>query len=132
MRRGKDAQCGCEHLHGGEYTNLFRVHTDVIHREDHDPGVGDSLTKADQDVAQEQPAHWRVEFAQASPKIPPLVDRNLSLRLLAQLALHENGERRKKNGEQGAMRTPPMIPKRSINIPPKTGAIMIGSRLITD
>ena len=100
MRRGKDAQCGCEHLHGGEYTNLFRAHTDVIHREDHDPGVGDSLTKADQDVAQEQPAHWRVEFAQASPKIPPLVDRNLLLRLLAQLALHENGERRKKDGDQ--------------------------------
>ncbi len=30
------------------------------------------------------------------------------------------------------MRTPLMIPKRSINIPPKIGAIMIGSRLITD
>ena len=31
-----------------------------------------------------------------------------------------------------AIRTPPMIPKRSINIPPKIGAIIIGSRLITD
>ncbi len=30
------------------------------------------------------------------------------------------------------MRTPPIIPKRSISIPPKTGAIIIGSRLITD
>jgi hypothetical protein len=30
------------------------------------------------------------------------------------------------------IRTPPMIPKRSINIPPKMGAIMIGNRLTTD
>ena len=30
------------------------------------------------------------------------------------------------------MRTPTMTPKRSINIPPKNGAIMIGKRVITD
>src|SRR6266850_647967 len=31
-----------------------------------------------------------------------------------------------------AIRTPPMTPNRSINSPPKNGAIMIGRRLITD
>jgi hypothetical protein len=30
------------------------------------------------------------------------------------------------------MRTPGMMPNRSIRIPPKKGAIMIGNRLITD
>ena len=48
--RGNDAQCGCEHLDGREYANLFRAYADIIHREDHDPGIGDSLAKSHQDV----------------------------------------------------------------------------------
>ena len=35
-------------------------------------------------------------------------------------------------GLYDAIRTPPTTPKRSINIPPKTGAIMIGNLLTTD
>ena len=33
---------------------------------------------------------------------------------------------------RSAMRTPGMTPKRSIKIPPKMGAIIIGNRLMTD
>src|SRR6266536_2405468 len=97
---GNNAHYGREHLHRGEHAYKDPAHTDIIHGEDHDPGVGNALAKADQDVAQQQPAHRRVEFAQASPKIPPLVRRNFLLRLFAQLALHENGERRKNDRDQ--------------------------------
>ena len=53
MRSGNDAQCGREHFDGGEQTHLFSADSDVIHREDHHPGVGNSFAKADQDVTQE-------------------------------------------------------------------------------
>ena len=79
---------------------MFRAYADIIHREDYHPRVRNPFAKANQDVAQKQPAHRRIEFAQASPKIPPLVRRNFLLRLFTQLALHQHGERRKNDRDQ--------------------------------
>src|SRR5207253_6275410 len=51
VRGGKNAYRGSEHFYGGEDAHLPTTDTDVIHREDHDPGVGNPFAKADQDVA---------------------------------------------------------------------------------
>ena len=45
---------------------------DVIHGKDYDPRKWDTFAKANQNIADQQPSHRRVEFAQTAPKIPTL------------------------------------------------------------
>ena len=90
VRRRNDAQRRRQHFHSCKDTNFFRTDADVIHREDHDPDVWNPFAESNQDVAQEQPSHWRIEFTQTLPKIPRLLRRRFLLRFIAQLPLHKN------------------------------------------
>ena len=104
-----DAQRGSKHFNCREDAHLLAAHADIIPREDHHPGVGNSFAKADQNVTQKQAAHRRTESAQALPKIPTLRFRSNCCGALcplygvfAQLALHKNRDRGEDDGGEKA------------------------------
>src|SRR6266446_1284876 len=129
MRCRNDAQRRGQHFNCRKHANFLRAHADVIHREDHDPGGIRSQNRIRMSL-------------KSSRRIGELNSRKLCQKFRCSFAVSSFGSSRRSRCTKivapertieitSAMRTPPITPNRSINTPPKNGAIMIGNRLIT-